>query len=219
MIAHHPGDELLLALAAGRMDSGPAVPVTVHLERCNLCRGRLHRMQAIGGMLVEQTEPVLLAPDALTQTMARIDARAVTPIANGERQATRYPSLPAGVKWPRSLHGAAVSNWHWMGPGMRFSRVSLAHEPDASLFLLRIGPGRSLARHTHGGIEFTQVLCGTFDDGRAVFGPGDFDATDAQINHQPVVRSGAECVCLAYVSAPLKFDGKLASMIGAWVGM
>jgi putative transcriptional regulator len=63
------------------------------------------------------------------------------------------------------------------------------------------------------------VLCGAFDDGRARFGPGDFDATDEGVHHQPIVESGGECVCLAYVEAPLRFDGRVASVIGGWIGM
>jgi putative transcriptional regulator len=108
-----------------------------------------------------------------------------------------------------------------MGPGMRYARVALPQTstPGSSIYLLHIGEGRSLPRHTHGGIELTQVLCGAFDDGRAVFGPGDFDATDEAVHHQPVVQHGATSVCLAYVGAPLRFDGRIASLIGGWIGM
>ena len=106
-----------------------------------------------------------------------------------------------------------------MGPGMRYARVGVPHDPDASLYLLRIGEGRSLPRHTHGGIELTQVLCGAFDDGRAVFAAGDFDAADESVHHQPIVQAGATCVCLAYVGARMRFDGRIASMIGGWIGM
>ena len=102
---------------------------------------------------------------------------------------------------------------------MRFSRIRLPHDPAASLFLLRIGEGRALPRHTHSGIELTQVLCGSFDDGRSVFGPGDFDAADAEVHHQPVVGADGECICLAYVGGRLNFDGRIASMIGAMIGM
>jgi putative transcriptional regulator len=222
MIQHHPGEELLLTLAAGRLDSGAALLVDAHVETCEPCRVQWRQLQSIGGALIDEAEPALLETDALSRTLARIDARDQVRPSGGNNHgtaATPRPALPNGAKWPRGLRGSTISRWHWMGPGMRWSRVQLPHEPAASIFLLRISPGRSLPVHSHGGIEFTQVLCGSFDDGRAVFGPGDFDAADSGVHHQPIVRDGADCVCLAYVSAPLKFDSRLAAVIGRWIGM
>lgn len=216
MIRHHPGDELLLALAAGRLDAGQAVVVGTHLEGCADCRARLHTLQAVGGALLNEAEPLALAPEAWARTLERIGA---PPAPAPVRTPSTRPALPAGTPWPASLRGCAVSNWHWMGPGMRLARLRLLHDPAASLFLLRIGQGRSLPRHTHGGVELTQVLCGAFDDGRAVFAAGDFDATDETVHHQPVTEPGAECVCLAYVGAPLRFDGRVASLLGGWIGL
>jgi len=224
-IQHHPGDDLLLAQAAGRLASGPALLVDTHLESCLQCRVQLQGLQSLGGALIDEAEPELLAPDALARTWARIDAgvpAAAAVTASGDASspmALSRPVLPQGLMWPRSLRGSAVSRWHWMGPGMRWSRVTLPYDPEASLFLLHIGPDRSLPRHTHTGLELTQVLCGAFDDERAVFSAGDFDTADGDVHHQPVVRAGADCVCLAYVAAPLKFDGKLASLVGGWIGM
>lgn len=218
MIQHHPGDELLLPLAAGRLSAGQALVLSTHLEGCAECRARLHTLQAVGGALLEQAEPVALEAGAWERTLQRIDRPAPGP-TRAAAAPTPYPALPEGVPWPASLRGCRVSDWHWMGPGMRYARVAVPHDPSAALYLLRIGEGRSLPRHTHGGIELTQVLCGAFDDGRAVFGPGDFDAADEAIHHQPVVQAGATCVCLAYVGARLRFDGRIASMIGGWIGM
>jgi putative transcriptional regulator len=102
---------------------------------------------------------------------------------------------------------------------MRWSRVSLPHDPAANLFLLRIGAGKSLPRHTHSGTELTQVLCGAFEDGRAVFGPGDFDATDPSIRHRPIVQPGSDCICLAAVDGRLVFDGAVAGWLGSLIGL
>lgn len=219
MIQHHPGDELLLPLAAGRLSAGQALVVSTHLEGCAECRARLHTLQALGGALLDAAEPAALRPEAWERTLQRIAIPAAP--AAAPAAALPHPALPEGVPWPASLRNCRVSAWRWMGPGMRYARIELPHgpAPDASLYLLRIGEGRSLPRHTHGGIELTQVLCGTFDDGRAVFGPGDFDATDDTVHHQPVVRPGAVCVCLAHVGGPMRFDGRIASLIGGWIGM
>jgi putative transcriptional regulator len=218
MIQHHPGDELLLPLAAGRLSAGQALVVSSHLEGCADCRARLHTLQALGGALLEQVEPAALEAGAWERTLQRIDRPAPVPVAAAAEPAM-HPALPDGVRWPASLRSCRAGAWRWMGPGMRYARIVAAHDPAASLYLLHIGEGRSLPRHTHGGIELTQVLCGTFDDGRALFGPGDFDAADETVHHQPVVQPGATCVCLAYVGARMRFDGRIASLIGGWIGM
>ncbi len=216
MIQHHAGDELLLPLAAGRLSAGQALVVSAHLESCTECRARLHSLQALGGALLEQAEPAALEAGAWERTLRRIDRLA--PEAAPAAPAP-HPALPEGVSWPASLRFCRVSGWRWIGPGVSFARVAGPHDPAASVYLLRIGEGRSLPRHTHGGIELTQVLCGAFDDGRALFGPGDFDAADESVHHQPVVQTGATCVCLAYVGARMRFDGRIASLIGGWIGM
>lgn len=217
MIQHHPDDDFLLRMAAGRMRGGEALAVAVHLEACMHCRSRLHALQAAGGALLGELEPQLLEPEALARTLARIDA----PRAPAQPRA-RAPwriSLPDGRPWPAALAGCDVSSWRWMGPGMSFARVGVPSDPKASVYLLRIGPGRSLASHTHSAVELTQVLCGSFDDGRSIFRAGDFDATDPHVHHQPVVATGDVCVCLAYVEGRLEFDGRIASAIGRLIGM
>lgn len=216
MIQHHPGEELLLALSAGRLPPAQAVVVGTHLEACATCRDRLHALQTVGGALLEQSEPLALDAGAWERTLARIDAPDEAPPPRAVRP---HPPLPEGVAWPASLRGCDVSDWRWLGPGMRLARVTLPHDPQGTLYLLRIGPGRTLPRHTHRSIELTQVLCGSFDDGRAMFGPGDFDTADEQVHHQPSVRPDGPCVCLAYAGGPLRFEGRIASLIGGWVGM
>jgi len=220
MIRHHPEDEFLLALAAGRATPGQALVLSAHLERCVHCRERLHMLQAVGGALLEAAEPVPLREDAMLRALQRADAAAVAPSrSRAEGVAAGKPALPAGVPWPASMRRSPVSSWRWMGPDMRYARVAVPNEATGSVFVLRIGEGRSLPVHTHSGIEFTQVLCGSFDDGRSTFEAGDFDAADPSVHHQPVVKSGETCVCLAYVGAPLKFDGRIASLVGGLIGL
>jgi putative transcriptional regulator len=219
MILHHPADELLLALAAGRLRAGQAVVVGTHLESCVDCRARLHGLQALGGALLDEAEPAALDPQAWERTLKRLESRAPAAAQAPPAAQASHPVLPDGVPWPSSLQGCRVSAWRWMGPGMRYARVGVAHDPAASLYLLWIGEGRSLPKHTHGGVELTQVLCGSFDDGRAVFAAGDFDEADEQVHHQPVVQPTGVCVCLAYVGARMRFDGRIASVVGSLIGM
>jgi putative transcriptional regulator len=111
-----------------------------------------------------------------------------------------------------------VSRWRWLGPDMRWSRVTVPGDKSARLFLLRIGAGRALPAHTHSVNELTQVLYGSFHDGRALFGPGDFDEADDNIHHQPVVEAGGECICLAAVSGRLVFKSAVARVMSTLAG-
>ena len=123
------------------------------------------------------------------------------------------------MTWPRAMQGCVATRWRWLGPGMRWSRVTLPWDRKSNVFLLRIGAGRMLPQHTHSESELTQVLFGKFHDGRALFGPGDFDETDGSIRHQPTVQAGGECICLASVQGKVLFDGAVARVLGAMVGM
>ena len=215
MISHHPDETLLLAHAAGTLGAGHRLLLDVHVEGCPACRQRLQRLDALGGVLLDALPPAELAPDALERTLAMIDAPALpkAPPAPGGR-----PELPTA--WPRAMAGCTVSAWHWMGPGMYWNRVTLPDAPpDANVFMLRIGAGRMLPRHTHSHTELTQVVYGAFDDGRSIFAAGDLDATDGDIRHQPVVGAGGECICLASVEGKVLFEGWLARTMGALIGM
>jgi putative transcriptional regulator len=217
VIQHHPADDLLLAMSAGRLPEGQALMVAVHLEGCGECRARLHTLQAVGGAVLDEAALAQPAADAWARTLARIDAPA--PLAAPAVIPDLPASWPAHVQWPKSLAGCEVSRWRWMGPGMRFARVTLPQPMAGSLFLLRIPPGRSIPSHTHRGAEYTQVLCGSFNDGHDTYAAGDFEEADSRLHHQPVVREGGECICMAYVDAPLRFDSRIAGLIGGWAGL
>ena len=216
MIRHHPEDALLLACAGGSLDTGSALLVESHLETCARCRRAVRGFEQVGGRLLEAEEERALDDGALARVLSRLDRPVSVPPPPVVRP---KPRLPEGADWPRALRHCRVSRWRPLGPGMRWSRVTVPHDPSANVLLLRIGAGKCLPRHTHTGTELTQVLLGSFDDGRAVFGPGDFDAADTDVLHQPVVQARGECICLAAVEGRLVFESWLARVASAVVGL
>jgi putative transcriptional regulator len=216
-IRHHPDDGLLLARASGQLPAGTRLVLASHLELCPLCRERARTLDALGGVMLDELEAAPMADDALARAWASIDALESAPAAPVRVGAP--PPLPPGARWPRALSHCSATPWRWIGPGMRWSRVSVPDAPDANVFLLRIAAGKYLPQHTHQGLELTQVLHGRFHDGRALFGPGDFDAADGEIHHQPVVQDGSECICLASLDGRLRFDSAIARVLGSLVGM
>jgi len=216
VIRHHPDDSLLLAHAGGSLDTGPSLLVESHVETCPRCRAVMQGFERVGGQMLELAQDQPPAAGALDAVLARLDAPVRVPPPPVVRQ---KPPLPAGYNWPRALRHCQVSSWRLMGPGMRWSRVTVPHDPGANVLLLRIAAGKCLPQHTHTGTELTQVLCGSFDDGRAVFGPGDFDEADTEVLHQPVVQAQGECICLAAVDGRLVFESWIARLASNVVGL
>jgi len=224
VIHHHPDDDLLLALASGQLDSGRGFVVSAHVEGCAACARRVHEFTALGGEILAGLEPEPLAPEAFARTLQRIDAAPPAPAeaavgAAAQARAAapaRFPSEAGALLPARLLQGCAGEPWRWIGPGIRYSAIAVPHAPRSKVFLLKIAPGRTLPQHSHGGCEFTQVLSGSFDDGRAHFAGGDFDAADPQVTHQPVVSAGEECICLAYLDSPLRFSSWIARTASRW---
>ena len=205
-----------MASATGIQASGAALLTAVHLEGCTRCQAIVRNFEHLAGAVLMDQDPATLPANLFARVMERVDehvAPAVSPRVDPR------PDLPPGVDWPRSMRHCRISGWRVLGPGLRWSRVRLQHDPSANIVLLRIGAGKCLPPHTHAGVELTQVLVGAFDDGRTVFAAGDFDVTDGSVHHQPVVQASGECICLGAVDGRLVFDSLLARWAGALVGL
>ena len=213
--AHHPGDDTLIAYAAGTLGAGPSLVVTVHLETCAACCGMVATLEAVGGALMDELAPAGLSSLALARAMAAIER----PIPMPE-PATRPvpPGAAHGLKLPAALHGKRIGRWHWLAPGMRWSRVELAGDRQANVLLLRGRAEALLPAHGHIGSEFTQVLSGALLDGATRFATGDMFVADEAVNHHLQVASGAECVCLTAIEGRMRMNGLLGRLVQPLVG-
>jgi putative transcriptional regulator len=218
---HHPSDETLMAHAAGTLPAGPRLVVSVHLDGCRHCRDAIATFEAVGGALLEATEPVAIDEGALDALFARIDAeeetpkteRAKAPVAGPVR-----PTTPDGIALPKALAAHTVGRWRSLGPSLRWARVGVAGDPSANVVMLRIPAARSVPRHGHTGCEFTQVLVGGFSDGRDAYVTGDLIEADEHVDHQPVVDADGECICLAAVEGRLRIHG-IGRLLQPFVGL
>jgi putative transcriptional regulator len=213
-IRHHPNDETLLRHAAGTLAAGLRLVVSVHLASCPACRSHVARLEAVGGMLLDETDPVAMEPGAFVKLMARID----TAPAGTQQSSPPVQRLTDQLTAPAALKGCRIGPWRWLGPGRQWSRVILPEEPGALVILLRVGAGRRLPAHTHQGIELTQVLYGSFSDERGRYSAGDLDEADEEVHHRPVVDPGSECVCLAALEAGIRLEGGFGRLIQRVVG-
>jgi putative transcriptional regulator len=210
-LARHPSDESLLRYAAGSLSAGPSLVVAAHLEACPACRAQVANFERLGGAFLEDTARQPMRADALGRALERLDE---TPPALSAGPSSMQPRrADLGMALPASLRDCGIGPWRWLGPGFRWSWITVPGSPDARVMLLRGRPGLQLPAHGHTGEEFTLVLKGWLSDDRGAYGPGDFDEADADVDHQPVVGPDMECICLASLDG----DTRLHSRLGRWL--
>ncbi len=203
-----PSEERLLAFAAGVLSAPESLVVATHLALRPQTRAWTDMAQAIGGAVLDGLEPSTLDPGALDHVLARLDAPA-TPEAAAPASAD--PALPP------PLRGFALGPWRWVGPGVHVRDVLGTRQGDCRVILLKIAPGQSAPRHTHGGVELTCVLQGAYATEDGVFSLGDFEEADATTLHQPRVVSVEPCVCVAALDGQIQLPGRLGRLLAPFV--
>lgn len=110
----------------------------------------------------------------------------------------------------QALKGKPPS-WKSLGMGVRQNILSAGRL--GSVRLLYIPPGQAVPDHSHGGLELTLVLQGSFRDDIGQFGVGDLEVADQTLEHTPIADMGAPCICLAATDAPLRFTALLPRIL------
>ena len=130
---HHISDETLTAYAAGSLDRALSVVVASHLTLCPACRSRQDRIEEVGGVLLDDLEPVDVAPEGLELILAQLDDEDVAKTEESSVLEARGDALE--VPGPlRDLLPDTLDNIQWRGfapgnqavPDRRFRR-SLRH--------------------------------------------------------------------------------------------
>lgn len=220
---HHLHESTLMSYAAGGLPVALGVVAAAHLEQCQACRQRLRDAEAIGAVLLEQTQPAVdearhaqLRMAMLAQMDQADDGLAAQCVPARALPSERPQANPDHL--PAALHpyfGASLSGlrWRWIAPGVYCIRA--AQMP--SLIMLKIAPGKCLPMHSHGQSELTQILRGSYNDALGLFAPGDVADLDEDVEHQPVTAPGVPCICVSALDAPLVFSGWLARRIQRFV--
>jgi putative transcriptional regulator len=208
MPQHHPDQFMLSDYAAGSLPGAFALPVAAHLEFCAACRRELHQLQALGAHLLESLDPVPVADSALESLLRRLDAQPAQPA----QKLPPEPATSAAGGLPRVLRQlvpTALDGLEWSRAGaLRTSRLAFG-DRAREVTLQHIAAGGRVLEHGHRGNEITVVLRGSFADKDGCYRAGDFLLRGPEHVHQPVVDSGADCLCLAVLDAPLRFGGLL----------
>lgn len=210
--AHTIQDEWLLSYAAGALSPGRSLMVASQAAYRDDVQEKIADAETIGGAMLDTMAATEVDQRLLEQLLGRLDD-APSQIA---------PPSAADV-FPEPLAefvggGVGSLKWRFMGPGM--SHVRLWDGPnDEHLWLLRARGGVKVPEHGHNGEEWTLVLKGAFDTATGHFGVGDMDVADASVEHQPIIASDEECICLALTHGPIRFKSLAARIAQPFIGL
>ncbi len=210
MIAHHPSDDSLARLAAGTLGAGPRVVVATHLYGCPQCRGRVRTFEAAGGAMFEDAASRPPRSGRFRASAARTRRRSAGAVQDAS---VLHPELPP------PLQAYEIGPWRFVHPGFRWRRLTLPELRDANVIMLKVAAGQAVPHHGHSGTEYTQVLTGSFADALGRYRVGDCVEMDEEVDHQPVVDAGGECVCLAAVEGRLRLSGWVGRLIQPLIGI
>ncbi len=203
MSNYHPDQARLADYVAGTLSYHETLMISVHLHYCTECRQAVQRMEALGGVLLDDLPGEPVSDHLLQSTLAAIDE----PV-NGTEQTGhgvafyRHPEVPAPLQ-KLVPKGFEALPWRKLLPHLQVCDIELSpNGPKISLH--RIRPGGRIPRHTHRGDEFTVVLKGGFSDVLGDYNPGDFLHRAPEHEHEPVAAESEECICLTVTEDPLK---------------
>lgn len=213
---HHLDYSTLLAHAAGTLDEAFSVVAASHIAQCPTCREALRAAEGFGGTLLEQMPEAEVSDECRTRTLAALDAMVMPP---PQRAAILHSELPQPLA--RVLNATRFDDiaWKKKAPGVAMFDVKLPNYAKGQLKLLRIGAGRAMPEHGHGGEEITLVLKGAYRDHMGRFAAGDVADLDEEIEHKPVAEDEGDCICLVAIEAPTRFKSFAARLMQPFVGI
>jgi putative transcriptional regulator len=159
------------------------------------CRRAVYEAEAVGGALVSALPPAAMRPHALAFALARIE-RPVGRSAPASDQPSDWITVPGPVV------DAAKHRRRWAAPGVWVAQIAGSHR-SMRAYLLGVGAGISVPRHSHRGYEMVCVLKGAYVDGETLHGPGDFACNDESVDHRPTITADGDCVCLVCAQGAL----------------
>ena len=218
-VKHHLDDATIMSFAAGTLPAPISLVVSAHLGFCETCREKVRNAELIGSTVLEHSEPAEMSPGALNNVLERLDAGTSSePIVAVNIRRDEDDVFPAQV---RKVLGVPVSEikWRSVARGVQIHQVDLGDEHQGKLFLMRIASGKALPVHSHGGMELTLVLSGSYTDRFGTYGRGDIADLDEDVEHQPVVDKGEDCICIVASEHPAKFKGILPKIFQPFVGI
>ncbi|WP_144395108.1 ChrR family anti-sigma-E factor [Pleionea sediminis] len=203
---HHPGADILLQYASGKLTGSLGLMVSLHAQVCGSCKAAIAEIESIGGQMIEELDGAAVASGSFDTILARIaqtDTESIQPM----EQTFAYSSLVKKV-----LLGGEAGELNWQWRTKRFAELPLpTNDDNFEAKLIYFKKGMKVPRHTHKDKEYTLVLSGAFSDESGLYKRGDYICKSKVDEHTPYAES--DCVCLAITTEPLKFTGTMGPVL------
>ena len=98
-VEQHPSEVELLEYVAGKITDRGRAAVSEHVSECKQCRDFIQAMEHVGGILLEQLPPTVMASGSLSEVLARIEQPNLSP---GPIPSSSKVSCPS-TRSPRAL--------------------------------------------------------------------------------------------------------------------
>ena len=214
---HHLSDATLMSYAAGNLSENMTLVIAAHLAMCPECRDKLSILDVIGGSELDQAPVQEMTPNALDLVLGQLGEQVERPI-----QTVRPVAHALNI--PQPLHAYLPETlsdvpWKSMAPGIKAYTLPGIQTRTGTVRLLKIAPGVTIPEHTHGGMELTLVLQGSFSDEIGRFTAGDIADLDEETQHQPIADTDEDCICLIATDASLRFNKLMPRLVQYFTGM
>jgi putative transcriptional regulator len=215
-INHHLDEATIVAFAAGTLPEAHGFVAATHVAYCDHCREAVRAAERLGGGLLMAEAGSAVTNNCRAATLANLDAVATSVQPVAAKTPGEVPAVLCNL-----LGNSTLSDLHWKkkAPGVATFEVPLSKSGKTHLQLLRIGSGRAMPEHGHGGEELTLILRGSYKDHTGRYLVGDVADLDGDTEHQPVVDSDEDCICLVATEAPARFKSVWARLAQPFIGI
>jgi putative transcriptional regulator len=165
----HPSQQLRAAYRAGDTSPGTALALSVHAERCPVCR-----------------------VDMLSLVEPAQDERAGGRSRGGRTKA----AVPIDGVESRAIGELQQSRWRWLAPGVRAAELHGASGLGEAVSVVKLAPGAALPARSLPSLSQIVVLGGALRDGGESFPAGDYVEAESQPLTRPVADRPDGCLCL-----------------------
>ena len=195
---HSEAEDEVLELAAlyalGMLEEGEAQVFEAHLkEGCDLCSGELSAFECVAADLGFAAG----AETPSEETRGKLEALIASEAAATKKVAQTAHARSRGMKSIRTQE----IEWHEVNAGIFIKRLSVDKETGLATSLVKMAPGKKLARHKHNGSEQLFILEGDCHLQGEELGPGDYHrAEDGSIHESTFTVGGTTFLLIAPVT-------------------
>ena len=208
-------DALLLDYATGALSRPLEILVETHLAMNEESSQSMRMLMQLGGILLEDCEPVSLSEGALENVMSQLGRHDTDITKDSAKIHSHNEWLPRPVA---NYVPSADCKKSWRRAGIGIMEVDIDFgESGGQAKIYRIAPGTAVPIHTHTGAEVTLVLSGGFTDETGSYGPGDISIQEAGGEHQPVADDDGECIVYAVNEGQIRLTGPIGRVLNLLV--